>query len=512
MQPASQSPSRKSKKTLNLKAKLAGAILITVSATAAIVHFPWLLTSSRNIDSIADQLNEEITRQTSREVGSIFGNVKSAQILIQNTFLKGLVDLNDKETREAFYLSVLEANPNFTWVQFGYPNGDYLGLQREQNDKINIINRQYNSQTGRATKITESYQAVGKDLEPIGTETISNEDYYAPERPWYEVALTNREQQTWTDVYIFATGRVPGIDSAITLENQGQLLGVISIAFDLRQISTFLQELQGDRPGAVFIINSEGELIAVSDPMEQGFSLTEEGKPELTKLADSSNSYLGFVNQALENDQTLLSESSSNNDPYLYKDPQTGDRYYISITPLKVNGLDVDTLGWSVGTVIPESNYLTEINRNKAILFFVVSGFIVVAAGTALFLSDRFIARPVMNIAKAAADIEAEKFEIDSLDRVAKQDDELGQLARVFQNMAREVYAREQRLKQTVQELRIEIDEVKRKKQVNEIVESDFFQDLQAKARMARNRLGSSARKEVQPELPPTPSADPENL
>jgi nitrate/nitrite-specific signal transduction histidine kinase len=115
----------------------------------------------------------------------------------------------------------------------------------------------------------------------------------------------------------------------------------------------------------------------------------------------------------------------------------------------------------------------------------------------------------VLTVAKSAADIESGKFDLDSLDPVTKQDDELGQLARVFQNMAREVYAREQRLKQTVHELRIEIDEVKRKKQVNEIVESDFFQDLQAKARLARNRLGSSTRREVESNvLPQEPSEE----
>lgn len=53
---------------------------------------------------------------------------------------------------------------------------------------------------------------------------------------------------------------------------------------------------------------------------------------------------------------------------------------------------------------------------------------------------------------------------------------------------ALEAYIREQRLKQEIQQLRIEIDEAKRKKQVDEIVETDFFQDLQAKAREIRRR------------------------
>jgi len=53
---------------------------------------------------------------------------------------------------------------------------------------------------------------------------------------------------------------------------------------------------------------------------------------------------------------------------------------------------------------------------------------------------------------------------------------------------ALEAYTREQNLRQQIQQLRIEIDEVKRQKQVSEIVESDFFQHLQNRARALRER------------------------
>jgi hypothetical protein len=53
---------------------------------------------------------------------------------------------------------------------------------------------------------------------------------------------------------------------------------------------------------------------------------------------------------------------------------------------------------------------------------------------------------------------------------------------------ALEAYIREQRLRQEIQQLRIEIDEVKRKKQVAEIVESDSFREIQEKARALRRR------------------------
>jgi len=62
-----------------------------------------------------------------------------------------------------------------------------------------------------------------------------------------------------------------------------------------------------------------------------------------------------------------------------------------------------------------------------------------------------------------------------------------------------EAYMREEGLRQEIQKLRIEIDEVKRQEQVSEIVDSDFFQDLRARAGNLRKRKrGSRARSEAE--------------
>jgi DNA-binding response OmpR family regulator len=94
--------------------------------------------------------------------------------------------------------------------------------------------------------------------------------------------------------------------------------------------------------------------------------------------------------------------------------------------------------------------------------------------------------REVARVTEAAGRVEGGDFDPASLAEVASRHDALGQLARVFQHMAHEVYAREQHLKQQVHELRIEIDEVKKARQVAEITETDYFQTLQEKARRLR--------------------------
>ena len=91
-------------------------------------------------------------------------------------------------------------------------------------------------------------------------------------------------------------------------------------------------------------------------------------------------------------------------------------------------------------------------------------------------------------VTAAAAAIKADTFQVESLDEVARRSDELGQLALVFQEMARQVYAREQHLQRQVQQLRIEIDQASNAREVADITESDFFQQLLGRADELRNR------------------------
>lgn len=95
----------------------------------------------------------------------------------------------------------------------------------------------------------------------------------------------------------------------------------------------------------------------------------------------------------------------------------------------------------------------------------------------------------VGRVTAAAAAFKANTFKPKNLDEVASRSDELGQLALVFQEMARQVYAREQQLQRQVQQLRIEIDQAHKAREVADITESEYFQQLPGKAEELRNRI-----------------------
>jgi signal transduction histidine kinase/CheY-like chemotaxis protein len=98
--------------------------------------------------------------------------------------------------------------------------------------------------------------------------------------------------------------------------------------------------------------------------------------------------------------------------------------------------------------------------------------------------------RSVAAVTEAAAAVESGAFDPATLEEVGARSDALGQLARMFQHMAGEIKKRERHLQQQVEQLRIEIDETRKARQVAEITETDYFRELHQKAVRLRRRMG----------------------
>ncbi|MDX1662508.1 MAG: DUF3365 domain-containing protein [Candidatus Promineifilaceae bacterium] len=115
-------------------------------------------------------------------------------------------------------------------------------------------------------------------------------------------------------------------------------------------------------------------------------------------------------------------------------------------------------------------------------------------------LLRQYVIQPIEilnTLASKISDDELQRADLQAagLAQVTQRGDELGKLAAVFQHMAEEVHERTEQLKQRVQRLTIEIDEMKRQEQVEEVVSTDFFRDLQAKAKRMRAQHEAKAQR-----------------
>lgn len=128
------------------------------------------------------------------------------------------------------------------------------------------------------------------------------------------------------------------------------------------------------------------------------------------------------------------------------------------------------------------------IRTNTSIVFGLALLILVVVVG----LIATSVTRPVMELTRVADLIGGGDYNQDfsHLYKVRLQD-EVNKLAGVFELMSDKIYAREKNLRERVEQLEIMIDEGKRDSQVSEIVDSDFFQELQDKVHLMRKRFKS---------------------
>lgn len=135
-----------------------------------------------------------------------------------------------------------------------------------------------------------------------------------------------------------------------------------------------------------------------------------------------------------------------------------------------------------------QADYISEVQqgiRERVVIAFAIT---YIGLFVMVYLISLTLTRPITRLTQAARRIGEGDYEQDLGLGNPRFPDEISALAGVFALMVDKVYQRERSLRRQVEELKIEIDEAKRHTQVSEIVDSDFFQDLQARARAMRQR------------------------
>ena len=456
--------------------------MLTIGMIAAIVHIPWVYTSRRNVNELVSQLQERSFQSAENATASFFDNVVAIKRIITSSFDNGLISLEEPDRQGQLYLNLLYNQENITWVQIGFANGDFLGAQRRSDGLYNLDRRQWGNTLGQlgepgtplAAEIEEQAKQVAiysdtrqwdTSLEqPTRTietyrftedqdwqkveETQRPEVYHAPSRPYYMAAAANPGEDVWTNVYVFRTDNVVGLDSAITYEEpeDGRLRAVISVSFGLRHLSEYLSNLRDPSEGTLFIVDASGRLIAASNPALLAETFESSDRAELMPLTATDDPFLQIVNQAMAKEGIALG-GLTDLEEVSYYDPDTRQRYYVALKPF-------GRLDWVIGSVTPEAIFLDQVNRNQRRLIIIILVLLAVGAIALRRLSAALLVSPIVAISNASTAIEQGNFTAVDLAKTAQRNDELGNLAEVFQHMAIVIGDREQTLMTQLDELR----------------------------------------------------------
>lgn len=140
-----------------------------------------------------------------------------------------------------------------------------------------------------------------------------------------------------------------------------------------------------------------------------------------------------------------------------------------------------------------EASYVNQVRQAILDRIFIAFAIAYTALFLLVFLISRTLTQPIRRLTRAAEKIAEGDYEQDlSANKRERFPDEIGTLREVFSVMVSKVYQREQSLRAQVEQLKIEIDEVKKQHEVDEIAETDFFRELQSKARLMRERRVNS--------------------
>ncbi len=122
-------------------------------------------------------------------------------------------------------------------------------------------------------------------------------------------------------------------------------------------------------------------------------------------------------------------------------------------------------------------------------MLLVILGSVVGVVLVAVFVTNT-ISAPVRRLGHAAEALERGELAEEILDSLERRRfrDEVSDLATVFKGMAEQVIEREHTLKQQIVALNIQIDDRKRRQQVESITETDYFQSLRSSAVQMRRR------------------------
>jgi C4-dicarboxylate-specific signal transduction histidine kinase len=298
-------------------------------------------------------------------------------------------------------------------------------------------------------------------------------------RDYFKAALQGRVYLS--SLLVDAVNKRPGLFiSAPIHSDEGAVIGVAAIKMWGEALWAIIDEVRLGETGHAFLVDQDGVIIGHPDKSLLYHSLAPLSLETLQAIVAERR----FLCDHIESLELVdLAEAIVG-----AREPGHKRYYAPAMESWQVAGFGpLENHTWVVGVTEPEEQFLVSLHRLRASAGLSALAMALLAVGLALVLA-RGIVRPIRALIGAARALERGDFDPGSLAEVARVQDDMGQLVRVFRRMAVEVQAREERLKRQVEELRIEIDEAKKARQVAEITETDYFQRLREHAREMRER------------------------
>lgn len=419
---------------LPLRIVLVGSFVLQLSAAVGLTAWLSLRNGQQAINNLANQLSEEITARIDEHLDSYLVQTNLLQRYSSRTIASQDVDINDFREVQRYFWHQIEASEGISSLYYGNVSGEFVGIQKRVDGQTVAWEV---TQKTMPNRITYAVDATGSK----GVE-IAIQKYDPRERPWFQLVKDGRNSR-WSSIYPFASHDYPllGITLASPVYNeQNKLQGVIALDITLEQISDFLRRLDISENGRAFIVERSGAVVAMSTS-ELPFIVINDEQKRL-QASDSQDPLIKATAQHLIRRFGTLDRIDH---PQQYSFYIDGQRQLTEIVPFR----DDHGLDWLIITVIPESDFMAQINANTrntvALCFASLLVASVIAAATA-----RWVVQPILRLNAAAKELAQGHW---THPLPVGRFEEVAELAETFQSMAQQLQASFHTLETNNQEL-----------------------------------------------------------
>jgi two-component system sensor histidine kinase ChiS len=370
------------------------------------------------VNKLVTQLQSKESDRIDRHLGTYFATPNQINQINLDAIDLGLLNLNDFQTTGRYFWKQMQVF-NVGYISFGNFDGEFIGVERLDNGSL-LINQVSKSNPGKLF-------IWATDNQGNRTKLLEVKNWEPRGEAWYADAV-KAGKPLWSQIYQWEDKpEVISISSSYPVYNKTKTIaGVLSIDLLLSQISQFLNQIKVSKSGHTFILERDGLLVA-SSSTEKPFRVVD-GKAKRLRASDSKEPLIRSTTQYLTKHYKNLSEIKTSQQLKL---TLQGQHQFVQITPWR----DKLGLNWLIVVVVPEGDFMQEINANTRTTILLCIAALIVATVIGIFTS-RWIVRPILRLNASAKALALGKWEHLEVSGASERSDELGELARSFNTMA----------------------------------------------------------------------------
>ncbi|MEO0988240.1 MAG: ATP-binding protein, partial [Cyanobacteria bacterium J06639_14] len=332
-------------------------------------------------------LRSDVTARSQLQLDSCLAQAETFNQAALDVIRLDLADLQDFVSVQRVFWQQIQSYDSANTIQFGSQQGEYIGAGRLQDGTLTI------KVADRATQ--NAFQTYDADSQGRRATLLSAKPDYDPRvRPWYRVAAETGET-AWSPTYLMFSHRQLGLTLSEPVYDQaGQLLGVLGTDILLSEVSEFLEGVKIGQSGQVFILERSGEIVASSTTPEPFLINPTTQELERIQAVDSDETRVQLAAQELLDEFGDLNQIDQ---AQQLEFKITGDRQFLQVTPFQ-DGRGID---WLIVVLVPEADFMAQINANTRTTIWLCCGALGVAIGLGI-LTARWIARPILQLNRAS--------------------------------------------------------------------------------------------------------------